>query len=571
MSNIGSCQLLDSEQIFSSLVGIVGATCNVTGFVSEIGILLLFLLLMSQTEACQPAQYWKQQCGDNDFHWTVVKKTTCECGQLHDLYKNNIFSHWCCVNNSSKCIGKGNWDSIQRGFRGDSKGDGIFLVGSGKSPAWTDGVSCPDGTPIKLDESCYGRCNFDPQNQHRSPLSTVAPCKNTSVCVKETTWSVDKLVNGGRFEMRLCNGQFRCEDKGDLDWCKAEERRNELCPILNGNSLNDCGQKKCTSDSQRCSGVLPGQCFDQSERTIQKSSYVDIFFSCLDRSDLIPCVVEKQDAESGAILDFEKIESCERRVKRSRNDISTAWLNVGMSEEQQKRNQDTTLPGLRCNQGNEGCLPRSLWCMGPKVRVYLETKVNLPRNATICQLLDNRNAAEDPELCGNYQFWSKHPCPEISGKIPVFRCLGRFNGQCNFGVGGTAGKDIAPDFPSECEDGSLKFTSRMDRCEEENKCKVKGRTVCIRKASRCDLVPLCDDGRDEHNCKEEYVRKGLIQCGADFECKSREYNPEVFPNASITMWAVRCDGNPTCWMNRDEKGCNLGNIIYYVIGNSKVN
>ena len=95
MSNIGSCQLLDSEQIFSSLVCIVGATCNVTGFVSEMGILLLFLLLMSQTEACQPAQYWKQQCGGNDFHWTVVKKTTCECGQVHDLYKNNAITDGC--------------------------------------------------------------------------------------------------------------------------------------------------------------------------------------------------------------------------------------------------------------------------------------------------------------------------------------------------------------------------------------------------------------------------------------------------------------------------------------------
>ena len=106
----------------------------------------------------------------------------------------------------------------------------------------------------------------------------------------------------------------------------------------------------------------------------------------------------------------------------------------------------------------------------------------------------------------------------------------------------------------------------MDGCD---KCKVEGRTVCIQKRSRCDQVPLCDDGSDELDCKEEYLRKGLIQRGADFECKSQEYNPEVFPNTSITIWAVRCDGNPTCWMNLDEKGCNLGNIIYYVLGISK--
>ena len=208
-----------------------------------------------------------------------------------------------------------------------------FLFGVRESPAWSEGVACPDGIPTNLNESCFGRCNYEPQNVDRSPLSTVAACKDTSICVKETTWSVEKLVNGGKFEMRVCNGQFRCEDKGDLDWCKSEERRSERCPLLTGNSLDDCGQKKCNSDSRRCSGLFPGQCFDHNKRTIQKS-----FFNCLDRSDLNPFVIEdhKQVVDSGKILDFDKIESCERYVNQSQK-ISALWLNIGISKRQKTK------------------------------------------------------------------------------------------------------------------------------------------------------------------------------------------------------------------------------------------
>ena len=96
--------------------------------------------------------------------------------------------------------------------------------------------------------------------------------------------------------------------------------------------------------------------------------------------------------------------------------------------------------------------------------------------------------------------------------------------------------------------------------------KVDGKMVCIHEESRCNLVPLCDDGRDEVDCKEKYLRKGLIQRGADFECTCPIYNTDNFPNASIKIWAVRCDGNPQCWKNMDEQGCSLGNIIFYVLG-----
>ena len=97
-------------------------------------------------------------------------------------------------------------------------------------------------------------------------------------------------------------------------------------------------------------------------------------------------------------------------------------------------------------------------------------------------------------------------------------------------------------------------------------CKFKGTQVCFEKEHRCDQIPNCDDGRDEQDCQEEYLRKGLSQPGADFECKSPKFNSETFPNASVKIWAVRCDGNPTCWKKLDELGCDLGNIIFYVVG-----
>ena len=301
--------------------------------------LLLNIALL--TNACKPIQYWKQRCGDVDFHWMTQKtkisddeEPRCECGNVPDLYKDN-FRGWRCLNSTSKCIGKGNFTSFKNGMA-------LFLVGADKSQAWTHGVHCPDGVPTRLHNSCYGRCNYDPQNHHRSPVSTIAACKDTSKCVKETTWHRDKLEKGTGIEQRVCNGQFRCKDKGDFEWCKSEERRSELCPMLNNKVLRDCSHGKCGHDPLRCTGRFPGQCIEPKVKSVKT------FFSCLDRSDLNPFSLKKQKQD----LAFERIENCERRVNKSDLRIGVtprdrgvrSWLTFGLSDKSIKpRQQDTAI------------------------------------------------------------------------------------------------------------------------------------------------------------------------------------------------------------------------------------
>ena len=200
------------------------------------------------------------------------------------------------------------------------------------------------------------------------------------------------------------------------------------------------------------------------------------------------------------------------------------------------------------------------WCMGRKRREDLEMSFRMPKGTKTCQLLGNLSAAEDSELCGNYTFWSQQPCPPH-----MVRCLGSFNGQCNTKPNSNddSGADWNTAVNIQCQDGSIQFVSKSP-CKE--KCKFKGAPVCLEKEHRCDQIPNCDDGRDENDCREEYLRKGLTHPDADFECESPKFNSETFPNASVWIWAVRCDGNPTCWRELDEEGCDLGIIIIYVVG-----
>ena len=280
-----------------------------------------------------------------------------------------------------------------------------FYVLAGFSPkdsAYTGGVKCPDGVPVKFHQSCAGRCNYEPTDLLRGPLSTVPACKDTNVCVKEVGYPV-----GGKIAMNVCNGQFRCKDKGDLDWCKSSERKSEECPITDAQSVLLCTTTKCISNFRRCSGAIPGQCVINNLHGFHVSPlYKNIYFDCLDRSDLNPFPLAKktQEPKSQQILEFDKIKVCKRLEKGGSWLISNPWL---MFSEQNKTDQDKfAFPGLRCNEGNDGCLPRVFWCMGRKRREDLEMSFGMPKGTTTCQLLEKINAAEDSELCGNYPFWS---------------------------------------------------------------------------------------------------------------------------------------------------------------------
>ena len=100
--------------------------CILTQSKSNMGVTLLFLLLMKQTNGDASngvLGYWKLQCGDKVFHWDPKEGAPgCECGQTTDLYstavkssgevieayhafKKDKFSRWCCVQSNSKCEG----------------------------------------------------------------------------------------------------------------------------------------------------------------------------------------------------------------------------------------------------------------------------------------------------------------------------------------------------------------------------------------------------------------------------------------------------------------------------------
>ena len=548
------------------------------------GVTLLFLLLMGQTSDASNINdidgYWKLQCGDKVFHWDPkAGAPTCECGQTKDLYsaavkspgeviepyhvfKKDKISHWCCVESNIKCKGRSLGNSLEYSQKRHGilkslaiSGMYAFLGANLMDSAYTEGVKCREGVPVKIHQSCSGRCNYEPNHLYRGPLSTVPACKDTSECVKEVGFPVE-----GKVTMNVCTGQFRCKDKGDLEWCKSPERKSEKCPITDKETISFCTIAKCVSNLRRCLGTIPGQCVTNNLNALQLSPLREnIYFECLDRSDLnpFPLTKNKQETNSKQILDFDKIEVCERLDEDKKEE---SWLErtIGISlpnwlDEAERINTtqgSVVLPGLQCNQGNKGCLPRVFWCMGRMRRIQLEGMFRMPQGTTTCQLLGNLNVAEDPQLCGNYTFWSQHPCPPNT-----FRCMGSFNGECVSREGG-------------CEDGSIQSLSDVTRqdltCKEE--CKFKGEQVCLEKEHRCDQIPNCDDGRDEKDCQQEYLRKGLSQPGADFECESPKFNSGTFPNASVKIWAVRCDGNPTCWKKQDEQGCVLGNIIFYVVG-----
>ena len=278
--------------------------------------LLLAAHLASGDDGCpreglHQAGLYAFRCGD-----TCIGGT-CTCGGEEI---NRGSGKWCC--NSQPC-------DYKRGS------DGKISVRLDQYRSTKTDATCV-GMVLPLTVACNGSCNAYPANQttrdQRSFRAHVGACSDSNICVPEH---------------EVCQGRALCEDDSDLIWCRAEERKKEVCRNLG---------------AARCSMALPGQCVETEKIKVGH-------YQCLDRSDQTP---------------FKQSLKLENKMETElTTNIKSCTTNGGN--------------GLTCSGAvssfGKNCFPQQGWCLFDRV----------------CEELGGRTTA-DPELCNNTKFWASQPC-----------------------------------------------------------------------------------------------------------------------------------------------------------------
>ena len=114
----------------------------------------------------------------------------------------------------------------------------------------------------------------------------------------------------------MCQGISMCADKGDLDRCSRQERRQDEC----------LKAQKYGGNPNRCNstGGVPGQCIYSTEIADGET------YSCVDRSDENPYLQARGRLQLADVL-----KDC---------------------------NTTNGYPGLTCTKGEGGCLWMDYWC-----------------------------------------------------------------------------------------------------------------------------------------------------------------------------------------------------------------
>ena len=157
---------------------------------------------------------------------------------------------------------------------------------------------------------------------------------------------------------------------------------------------------------------------------------------------------------------------------------------------------------VRVTGVNKGslCLEMFKWC-----------SPDTPRTCSELEGTTNTGKTIDPQLCSNQSFWEHKTCNSTVSR----RCTGDTPGQCGY-------------VPKDCKDGSGEIKPSEDgdcKAKDDLMCKARdgkwaGRNICLKKKFLCDKYVQCEDGKDEGNCEDEYLRKRTFLRDHHYVCRS---------------------------------------------------